>query len=138
LIGHSKVDKKEIAKSLERILFEKGRKVYYLGIGNLLRGLDSDIEKEKRTEHIRRLSEVVHILMEAGLIVISTASDLNHEDLKLLQTITDKRDVLIIKIGDNGVEKELIDLNLSEKDSIEKNVFKIIDLLKFKKMMFDY
>ncbi|HLD49976.1 MAG TPA: GTP-binding protein, partial [bacterium] len=65
LTGKVGVDKKTIAKDLEKNLFERGVKTYFLGIGNLLRGLDADLEHDKkaRHEHVRRLGEVSHILM---------------------------------------------------------------------------
>ena len=135
--GISGLDKRNIAKRLERVLFEQGRKPYFLGIGNLLRGLDADIEKEKREEHIRRLGEVSHILIDAGLIVIATASDLNDEELRLLQTITFREEMIIISLGKNVINEELVDLTLDENDGIETNVERILILLRFKKIIFN-
>jgi len=136
LTGVSGVDKKSIAKELEKRMFEQGRKVYFLGIGNLLRGLDADIEKEKREEHIRRLGEVSHILMDAGLIVVATASDLTHDELRLLQTINEERDIIIINVGDCKLEGDIINLNISPEDDNETNVTKIMDLMRFKNISF--
>jgi bifunctional enzyme CysN/CysC len=136
LTGPSGVDKKSIAKSLEKNLFESGKKIYFLGIGNLLRGLDADIEKEKRQEHIRRLGEVSNILIDAGLIVIATASDLSNSELRLLQTINSKNEMIIINVGENKIDSSLIDLRLVQEAGIEKNVVKILDLLKFKGIIF--
>ncbi|MBD3248769.1 GTP-binding protein [Candidatus Woesearchaeota archaeon] len=137
ITGPSGVDKKKIARSLERLLFERGRKVYYLVIGNLLRGLDADIGKENREEHIRRMGEVAHILMEAGLMVVQTASDLSAEELRSLQTIVDKRDIFVVDVGGN-LNDGIVDLSISGEDSVEVNVMKIMDMLKFKNVMFDY
>ncbi|MBD3309650.1 GTP-binding protein [Candidatus Woesearchaeota archaeon] len=136
LTGKTGVDKKTTAKQLEKSLFEKGRKIYFLGIGNLLRGLDSDIEKEKRQEHIRRLGEVAHILMDAGLITIATASDLSNEELKRLQTLTTRDEMIIISIGDRIISDELVDLTLEEDADTSRNVEVILDLLRFKKVIF--
>lgn len=134
ITGKSGVDKKTVAKTLEKKLFEDGRKIYFLGIGNLLRGLDSDIDKKKREEHIRRLGEVSHILMDAGIIVLATASDLNEEELKLLQTINTPDSMLIVNIGENGIDSEIIDLSI-EPDT-EKNVLEILNLMKFKNIFY--
>jgi len=134
LTGPKNIDKKSIAKLLEKRLFESGRKVYYLGIGNILRGLDSDIEKEKREEHVRRLGEVSHILLDAGLITIATASDLTVDELKLLQEIIDRNNVFIIGIG--RLENGVYNLDLNPEEDINKSVTKIIDLLKFKGVLF--
>ncbi len=52
-----------------------GKIVYFLGIGNVLYGIDADIKgkEDQRQEHIRRLSEVANILIDAGIILIITA-----------------------------------------------------------------
>ncbi len=135
LTGVSGVDKKTTAKELEQQLFEQGRKVYFLGIGNLLRGLDSDIDKKKRKEHIRRLGEVAHILMDAGLIVIATVSDLDDDELKLLQTITFRDEMIIIKIGRNDISADMVDLELKD-DGVEENIYRIMEFLKFENVIF--
>ncbi|MBU0615654.1 MAG: GTP-binding protein [Nanoarchaeota archaeon] len=134
ITGPSVIDKKDIARKLERKLFEQGRKVYSLIIGNLLRGLDADIDKAEREEHIRRLGEVGHLMIDAGLIVIATASDLTSDELLLLQTITSKDMMIIVNVGKNQLSDELIDLRL-EHDS-KDNVDKILELLKIKNVMF--
>jgi bifunctional enzyme CysN/CysC len=130
LTGKSGVDKKSIAKQLEKKLFESGKVVYFLGIGNLLRGLDADISKSKRDEHIRRLGEVSHILMDAGLIVVATASDLEEDDLRLLETVTNKESVFIVNVGKESLEDGLVDLDLDPKTNADENVEKIVKLLK--------
>lgn len=137
LTGITQVDKKNIARNLEKILFENGKKVYFLGIRNILRGLDADIKKEKRREHIRRLGEVTHILVDAGLIVVATASDLTEDELKLLKTITTKEGMIIVNVGKNQIDDGLIDLYLDPNEDVSKNVTKIIDLLRFKGVIFN-
>lgn len=137
LTGITEVDKKNIARNLEKTLFENGKKVYFLGIRNILRGLDADIKKEKRREHIRRLGEVTHILVDAGLIVVATASDLTEDELKLLKTITTKEGMIIVNVGKNQIDDGLIDLYLDPNEDVSKNVTKIIDLLRFKGVIFN-
>jgi bifunctional enzyme CysN/CysC len=43
-----------LAKQLESRLFDEGRVAYFLGIGNVLYGVDADIarDRENRAEHI--------------------------------------------------------------------------------------
>jgi len=136
LTGKVGVDKKTIAKEVEKALFERGCKTYFLGIGNLLRGLDADMEKHKaaRREHVRRLGEVSHILMDAGLIVLATASNLNDEELSLLQEVTSRDAITIINVGKNEFRQGIVDLNLNPKDSAEKNTSKVIELLEAAKI----
>jgi bifunctional enzyme CysN/CysC len=128
LTGRVGVDKKTIAKEVEKALFEKGAKTYFLGIGNLLRGLDADVNKSKRHEHVRRLGEVAHILMDAGLIVLSTASNLTDEELHLLQEVADRSQIFVVNVGPNDFRGSILDLNLNHQDSIAQNVKKVLAL----------
>ncbi|MDY7027654.1 MAG: GTP-binding protein, partial [Spirochaetota bacterium] len=109
ITGGKDTGKKRIAKSLEEALFNDGKYVYFLGIGNLLYGVDADIKGNSvpgesthqtagpaavsgpfsdaesrnssassspangpaaggptRKEHIRRLAEVAHLMMDSG------------------------------------------------------------------------
>lgn len=131
LTGKVGVDKKTVAKILEKKLFERGVKTYFLGIGNLLRGLDADMAKNRaaRREHVRRLGEVSHILLDAGLLVLATASGLNDEELAVLQEITDRDSIAIVNVGRNEFRDGSVDLNLDPKIAAEKNAGKILALL---------
>lgn len=129
LTGRVGVDKKTIAKEVEKALFERGAKTYFLGIGNLLRGLDVDLHKSQRHEHVRRLGEVAHILMDAGLIVLATASKLNDEELRLLQEVTNRSQMLLVNVGPNDFRGSILDLNLKQEDRLDENVKKVLDHL---------
>jgi bifunctional enzyme CysN/CysC len=104
------VDRKSLARELERRLFEEGRLVYFLGIGNVLYGVDADIERneQNRREHLRRLSEVAHILLDAGLILIVTAAELTRDEVELFRTTLDPEPIETIWIGD-GLGSDLGD-----------------------------
>lgn len=132
LTGPVGVDKKSIAKQVEKTLFDLGKKTYFLGIGNLLRGVDADIDRHKKSrhEHVRRLGEVGHILMDAGLIVIATASNLDDEELRLLQAITRRETMIIVNVGLNHFRDGAVDLQLDAKASLNDNVLKVLDLVK--------
>ncbi len=137
LTGKVGVDKKTIAKQLEVDLFALGKKAYFLGIGNLLRGLAADLDKHKitRKEHVRRLAEVSHLMLDAGLIVIATASNLNDEELSLMQEVTSRDDILVINVGRNEFREGIVDLNLTAKETTAKNIKKIMTLLENKKVL---
>ncbi len=134
LTGKVGVDKKTIAKILEKNLFEQGCKTYFLGIGNLLRGLDVDLDKKARSEHVRRMGEVAHIWMDAGLIVIATASNLNDEELRMLQEVVNRDMILIVNVGKNEFRQGLVDLQLDPKTATEVNAKKILTLLSEKEI----
>lgn len=134
ITGKTGIDKKTLAKTVDKKLFDLGRKSYFLGIGNLLRGLDSDVSKEERAEHVRRLAEVAHIMMHAGLIVVATASDLNENELKTVRTIVGENSTTICNIGEE--ELNFADLNLSPDEHPDSASIKILDMMKFKNIMF--
>jgi len=126
ITGNQNANKKTIAKTLEQNLFSDGRIVYYLGIGNILYGVDSDIkniysdaQKEKREEHIRRLSEVANILLETGAILIVTATMLTQDDMDLIKTVLSREPENIITywVGrsvDTDIKADMIIQDYSE------------------------
>jgi bifunctional enzyme CysN/CysC len=129
ITGHTGEDKKGIAKKLERTLFERGNLAYFLGIGNLLRGLDADIDKAEREEHIRRFGEVSNILMRAGFIVVGTASDITPAELDLLSAIMGEESMVTITVGKDGFEENNVDLVLESGTEPKKAAAKIFKLL---------
>ncbi|RMF06222.1 adenylyl-sulfate kinase [Candidatus Woesearchaeota archaeon] len=131
ITGKSGIDKKSIAWHLEKKLFTLGKKTYFLGIRNLLRGLNRDITDKNSREHIRRLAEVANFMVDAGLIVIATASDLSHEDFNMLRSIVDE--TLIITVD---TQEDFSDLNLDSELPPEENAERIIKYLKFKGLIF--
>jgi bifunctional enzyme CysN/CysC len=101
ITGEKNSGKKPIAKSLEAQLFSEGKLVYFLGIGNVLYGVDADIKgrNDQRQEHLRRLAEVAHILLDAGVILIVTAIELTQEDLELIRTTIHSDKIETIWVG---------------------------------------
>jgi bifunctional enzyme CysN/CysC len=103
--GEKDSGKKPIARELEQILFQEGRLVYFMGISNLLYGVDADIKLEgsnNRAEHLRRLAEVSHLMLDAGLILIVTAVELTREDLELLHTVVNPNQVEVFWVGNRS------------------------------------
>ena len=102
LTGNKDADRKTLARELEGRLFDEGRHVYFLGIGNVLYGVDADIDRTggNRAEHLRRLGEVANILLDAGLIVIATAAELTQEDAEVIRTSGGTDRVIVAWLGD--------------------------------------
>ena len=102
ITGSAESDRKGLARDLEARLFEEGRVVYFLGIANILYGVDADIERkdENRTEHLRRLAEVANILLDAGAILLVTALELTQEDVALIKTSIDPDRIETVWVGD--------------------------------------
>lgn len=131
LTGKVGVDKKSIAKQVETLLFGKGCKTYFLGIGNILRGLAREVEKNRkhRREPVRKLGEVGHMFVDAGIIVLATASSLNDEELMLLQEVSNRESMLVINVGPSEFRHAIVDLNLNAEDSVDLNAGKVLALL---------
>jgi bifunctional enzyme CysN/CysC len=125
------LNKKDIAKELEKTLVQMGVKSYFLGLGNLLRGLDSDLAENKKTrrESVRRMGEVAHLMLDAGLIVVATASDLNDEELRLLQEVVSRDMIFVVNVGKSEFRDGLVDLNLNPKESSLANARQCLSLL---------
>ena len=104
ITGTKDSGKKPVARALERRLFSEGRLAYFLGIGNVVYGVDADIKNSAsghRPEHLRRLAEVAHLMLDAGTILIVTAIELAQSDLEMLHTIVDVEDIEVFWIGDD-------------------------------------
>jgi bifunctional enzyme CysN/CysC len=116
ITGERDSGKKPFAKKLEARLFEDGKLVYFLGIGNILYGVDSDIkgQSDSRQEHIRRLAEVAHILLDAGVILIVTAIKLTQDDLDLIGTIINPDRIVVIWTGEGVTTDITYDIKIGE------------------------
>jgi bifunctional enzyme CysN/CysC len=99
--GSDDARRRDVAKTLEARLFAEGRFAYFLGIGSVLYGLAADIREGSgdHAEDIRRVAEVAHILIDAGLILVVTASRLPPEDLELILESVDPARALTVWIG---------------------------------------
>ena len=119
ITGQRDAGKKPLAQALETQLFAEGRFVYFLGIGNVLYGVDADIkepgEDQHRSEHLRRLAEVANILLGAGLILIVTATDLTQHELESMRTAIDRYPIHVVWLGPESTDI-LYDLRIPQGD----------------------
>jgi bifunctional enzyme CysN/CysC len=131
ITGEREADRKLLARELEARLFEDGRHVYFLGIGNVLYGVDADIDRttDNRPEHLRRLGEVANILLDAGLIVIATAVALTQEDIEVIRTATGADRVAAVWLGDRITTDLACDLSLTEPEAQSEGVSRLKSLL---------
>jgi len=70
--GLSGSGKTTIANLLEKRLYSEGRHTYILDGDNVRHGLNRDLgfTETDRAENIRRIAEVAHLMVDAGLIVL--------------------------------------------------------------------
>jgi bifunctional enzyme CysN/CysC len=77
ITGGRHTGKSFLARTLEARLVADGRHAYLLDGENLRRGLDADLseaERSQTTEMARRYGEVARLLIDTGLIVVSTTN----------------------------------------------------------------
>ncbi len=131
LTGPEGTGKKKLAKLLERNLMDTGRYVYYMGIGSYLYGVGADTKKasvQDHTEQIRRFAEVANLMLDAGMILVVTATDLTQSDYKILKTVVE-REFEIVWVGNEITTDISPDLQLADKD-YEKSISCIKNMLK--------
>jgi bifunctional enzyme CysN/CysC len=138
ITGERHVDRKRLGRELETRLFDEGRFVYFLAIGNVLYGVDADLDHtdENRSEHVRRLSEVANILLDSGLIVIATAIGLTQEELDLIGTTVGPERVSAVWVGDQVTTNIAADLFLGESDAGDEGVGRLKGLLQQKGIIY--
>ncbi len=114
--GALEADRKSVAKALEARLFQDGKIVYFMGIANVLYGVDADIERsdDNRREHLRRLAEVANLLLDAGIILIVTAQELSQHDLDLIRTTVEVDRVDVVWIGERLTTDINCDVHLDD------------------------
>jgi bifunctional enzyme CysN/CysC len=138
ITGDRSTDRKRLGRELEGRLFEDGRFVYLLAMGNLLYGVDADLERqhENRAEHVRRFSEVVNILLDAGLIVIATAIGMTQSEVDLIGTAIGTDRVSCAWIGDRVSTDLQADLVLTEAEATEEGIGRLKNLLQEKGVIY--
>lgn len=102
--GEQDSGKKPLARALEAELLTDGHAAYFIGIANVLYGVDADIlgAANNRAEHMRRLAEVVHILLSAGFIAIVTAIGITKEDLEIIDAAVGGAETKVVWVGSNA------------------------------------
>ena len=138
ITGEQEADRKSLAKGLESRLFEDGKVVYYLGIGNVLYGVDADIERKEsnRQEHMRRLAEVANLMLDAGVILIVTAAELTQEDLELIKTTVEPDRIETVWVGDQVTTDITCDLVMTDPEQELERVDRIKALLQDKGVIY--
>ena len=129
-VGKSGAGKHRYARALERALFDAGRSAYMLDGQNVMLGVDSDLWVDAAlSELVRRFGEVVHILLNAGLIVVSTTNAIGLADATAVQALIPDSPMLLVDIDPNGSSTQACDLRISGNEPEADVIAKIADLL---------
>lgn len=125
--------RKEIAHQLETSLFNAGKMVYYLGIGSVIYGVDADMKIFPNTddpqEHMRRLAEIAHIFIDAGLILIVTAREVDQADINLIRASVGQDRVEVVWSGDEITTDINPDMQIDASEDIPTAITAIKGLL---------
>lgn len=133
ITGAVSVNKKTVARDLEKMLLDDGKIAYYMGIGNMLYGVNADIKsessmlsEEERREHIRRLGELSNIILDAGNILLVTASDLLADELDTLRAIIRTDEILTVWIGKPEARAKDFDMCFREDEDVAKSLLEFV------------
>lgn len=101
LTGLSGAGKSTLAFALEKALTEKGKLAYTLDGDNIRQGLCKDLgfSAIDRSENIRRIAEVAHLMNDAGLIVISSFISPYREDREMARSIIGEERFLEVHVS---------------------------------------
>ena len=137
--GNKNVGKKQLAKSIEARLFSDGKIVYFLGIGNILYGVDADLKSQEgdgnRAEHLRRLGEVANVMLDAGMILVVTAVAITDDDLEVIKGAVDTDSINVVWVGDEPTDVKY-DLLAGGADSVDEDVESVKKMLADKGVIF--
>jgi len=130
----------EVAKNLEKQLFRLNMNSYYLGVDNVISGLDADINDSfpDRDEHIRRLGELARIMTDAGLIFITAVREAGDYELQRLKKLNYPNELLVVNLGASNFSEYEVDINLDSIPDIEESQEQILKLLTVKNVIPEY
>jgi bifunctional enzyme CysN/CysC len=113
-VGKAGAGKQKYARALEKALFDQGKNSYMLDGTNVLLGVDQDLYWVDATqaELVRRFAEVAHLLLHAGLIVVSTTNAIGLADYGQVQALIPDFASLVIDIDPEGKSMAPCDLRI--------------------------
>lgn len=140
ITGRVDTGKQKIARELEARLLTQGVKAFYLGVSNLVSGLDSELSQGagSQEEVIRHLGELGRIVAESGQVFVTTASDLDDFDVETLRILNRPNEILVIQVGPSTFSNFRPPFTLEENAPLDAAVGKIVAFLKQKEILLEY
>ena len=137
--GKRNVGKKTLARAIEQYLFNEGKLVYFMGIANVLYGVDADIKKPgpdqtHRPEHLRRLGEVANILLDAGVILVVTAIGLTEQEMDIIRSVVDSDLIEAVWLGEEPTDIQA--LHIPDLDNMDQTLETVKGMLQNKGIIF--
>lgn len=130
----------EIAKALERQLFQQECNACYLGIGNLFGDLDAEerLRPVSHDEHVQQLGELARIMTDAGLLFITTLTGVDDYDLETLKLLNKPNELFVANVGENVFSQFSVDVALPQGVAIQTAVDTVIRELNTQEVLLDY
>jgi len=136
LVGPDTTSKTFLAKKLESVLVAEGRHAYMLDAENLRRGLDADLPEEEALEFVRRYGEVARLLVDTGLLVISTTNSFHlpaDQVIEGIRTLVHPAPVLTVYMSkDTNAPSIEADLSFAGPEDFTATAHDILEALKQK------
>ncbi len=131
-VGKAGTGKHRYARALEKALFAEGRNAYMLDGTNVLLGLDQDLHFVDATQQelVRRFGEVAHLLLHAGLIVVSTTNAIGLADYGQVQALLPDFASVVIDVDPEARSVAACDLRIRGTESEAEVVARVRDLLR--------
>jgi bifunctional enzyme CysN/CysC len=138
--GADQAANKAVAQALEARLFELRYVAFYLGIANIVRGLDSDVldDFDERDERVRRLGELARILTASGQIFITTIADADAADIDRLKTLNAPNEILVTVVGKPTYEDVRGHIQIPRGEELATSIERICGYLRKQEIIPDY
>ncbi len=126
--GHG-VGKHALARALESELARSGHHAYLLDGKNVFLGVDADLALDDRDELVRRFGEVAHLLLDAGMLVVSTTNVIGLADHRAIETLVAPAPVFAVHLGADGAGERAA-LHFEANVAVDGAVVGIVDELR--------
>jgi bifunctional enzyme CysN/CysC len=130
-VGKTGTGKHRYARALEQALFAEGRSAYMLDGTNVLLGVDRDLYWVDATQEelVRRFAEVAHLMLHAGLLVVSTTNAIGLADYGQVQALIPDFASLVIDVDPEGRSVAPCDLRIRGNEPESEVIARVRDLL---------
>jgi bifunctional enzyme CysN/CysC len=130
-VGKAGTGKHRHARALEKALFTQGRHAYMLDGTNVLLGVDFDLHFRDATqvELVRRFAEVAHILLDTGLLVVSTTNAIGLADYGQVQALIPDYPSIVVDVDPAGASALASDLRITGTEPEAEVIARINTLL---------
>jgi len=131
IAGEVNTGKMDIAKALEKELFNQKKNTYFLGVSNelIVAGTGSNDKTLNKLQHIQQLGEIAHTLTDAGLLLITSISNIDEYELEMLKALNRPNKTIVVGVGETQFPEEQLNICLDSKEDPQSAVDKILEVL---------